>query len=39
MINTGRPVAVVARKLGIQEETLRRWANLLKIVKTPVTAC
>ena len=30
MINTGRPVAVVARELGIQESTLGRWVNLFK---------
>src|SRR5665811_217474 len=30
VINTGRPVAVVARELGIQESTLGRWVNLFK---------
>ena len=28
VINTGRPVAVVARELGIQESTLGRRVNL-----------
>ena len=27
-INTGRPVAVVARELGVKEQTLGRWVNL-----------
>jgi transposase len=30
VINTGRPVAVVARELGIQEPTLGRWVNVFK---------
>ncbi len=30
VINTGRPVAVVARELGIKEQTLGRWVNLFK---------
>ena len=30
VINTGRPVAVVARELGIQESTLGRWVNLYR---------
>ena len=30
VINTGRPVAVVARELGVQESTLGRWVNLYK---------
>jgi len=30
VINTGRPVAAVARELGVQESTLGRWVNLFK---------
>ena len=30
VINTGRPVAVVARELGVKEQTLGRWVNLHK---------
>ena len=30
MINTGRPVATVARELGIKEQTLGRWVNVFK---------
>ncbi len=30
VINTGRPVAVVARELGIKEQTLGRWVNLFR---------
>ena len=30
VINTGRAVAVVARELGIKEQTLGRWVNLQK---------
>jgi transposase len=30
VINTGRPVAVVARELGLQEQTLGRWVKLFK---------
>ncbi len=30
VINTGRPVAAVARELGVQETTLGRWVNLYK---------
>src|SRR5580765_3005834 len=30
VINTGRPVAVVARELGVEEQTLGRWVNLFK---------
>jgi len=30
VINTGRPVAVVARELGVQESNLGRWVNLFK---------
>ena len=30
VINTGRPVAVVARELGVKEPTLGRWVNLYK---------
>lgn len=30
VINTGRPVAVVARELGIKEQTLGRWVNAFK---------
>ena len=30
VINTGRPVAVVARELGVLESTLGRWVNLYK---------
>jgi transposase len=30
VINTGRPVAVVARELGVQESPLGRWVNLFK---------
>jgi len=27
VINTGRPVAVVAREIGVQEQTLGRWVK------------
>ena len=30
VINTGRPVATVARELGVKEQTLGRWVNLYK---------
>ncbi len=30
VINTSRPVAVVARELGVKEQTLGRWVNLYK---------
>jgi transposase len=30
VINTGRPVASVARELGVRESTLGRWVNLFK---------
>lgn len=30
VINTGRPVAAVARELGVKEQTLGRWVNLFK---------
>ena len=30
VINTGRPVATVARELGIKEQTLGRWVNAYK---------
>ena len=30
VINTGRPVATVARELGIKEQTLGRWVNVYK---------
>lgn len=30
VVNTGRPVAVVARELGISEQTLGRWVHLFK---------
>lgn len=30
VINTGRAVAVVARELGVKEQTLGRWVNLYK---------
>ena len=30
VINTGRPVAVVARELGVQESTLGRWVSLFR---------
>lgn len=30
VINTGRPIAVVARELGIVEATLGRWVNAFK---------
>lgn len=30
VINTGRPIAVVARELGIVEATLGRWVNTFK---------
>ena len=30
VVNTGRPVATVARELGIKEQTLGRWVNLYK---------
>jgi len=34
VVGTGRPVATVARELGIKEQTLGRWVNLAK-VSTP----
>ncbi len=30
VINTGRPVAVVARELGVKDQTLGRWVNLYR---------
>jgi len=30
VVNTGRPVAVVSRELGVKEQTLGRWVNLFK---------
>ena len=30
VINTARPVAVLARELGLQEQTLGRWVKLFK---------
>lgn len=30
VINTARPVAVVAREFGLQEQTLGRWVKLFK---------
>jgi transposase len=30
VINTGRPVAVVARELGLHEQSLGRWVNAFK---------
>lgn len=30
VINTGRPVAVVAREFGVKEQTLGQWVNLFK---------
>src|SRR5699024_12253981 len=30
VVNTGRPVATVARDVGINEQTLGRWVNLFK---------
>ena len=30
VINTGRPVATVARELGVKEQTLGRWVNVFK---------
>ena len=30
VINTGRPVATVARELGVKEQTLGRWVNLYR---------
>ena len=30
VINTGRPVATVARELGLQEQTLGRWVKSFK---------
>ncbi len=30
VINTGRPVATVARELGVNEATLGRWVNSFK---------
>jgi len=31
VINTGRPVAVVARELGITEQSLGRWVNAFRV--------
>lgn len=30
VVNTGRPVATVARELGVNEQTLGRWVNLFR---------
>jgi len=30
VVNTGRPVATVARELGVKEQTLGRWVNLYR---------
>ena len=30
VINTGRPIATVARELGLKEPTLGRWVNLYR---------
>ncbi len=30
VLNTGRPVATVARELGVNEATLGRWVNLYR---------
>lgn len=30
VVDTGRPVARVARELGLKEQTLGRWVNLFK---------
>jgi transposase len=30
VVNTARPVAVVARELGLKEQTLGRWVKLFK---------
>ena len=42
VVNSGRPVAEIARDLGIHEATLGNWVNLAKkngtIVEKPVTA-
>ncbi len=38
VINTGRPVTVVARELGVKEQTLGRWATCSSPARTPVTA-
>ncbi len=38
VINTGRPVAVVARELGLQEQSLGRWVNAFKARQTGVGA-
>ncbi len=42
VINSGRPVAEIARDLGIHEATLGNWVNLAKkngtIAEKPVTA-
>lgn len=42
VIGSGRPVAEIARDLGIHEATLGNWVNLAKkngtIVEKPVTA-
>ena len=34
VVNTGRPVATVARELGINEQTLGRWVNSFKTRQT-----
>jgi transposase len=30
VVNTGRPIATVARELGVKEQTLGRWVNLFR---------
>ena len=30
VVNTGRPIATVARELGVKEQTLGRWVILLR---------
>ncbi len=31
VVATGRPVATVAREVGVKEQTLGRWVNLFKV--------
>jgi transposase len=42
VVNSGRPVAEIARDLGIHEATLGNWVNLAKksgtVTEKPVTA-
>jgi transposase-like protein len=36
VVNTGRPVATVARELGIVEQTLSHWANRARHLRNAI---